>query len=84
MWGDLILFSSGSVLCRMAQLSQQAQLLSRSGKKPPVKRKTGTVPPDHSIGCDHNQGVFHEDQKRRSATQNNLSRAASLGGCVYA
>ena len=35
-----------------------AQRLSRSGKKPPVKLKTTTVLTHHSIGRDHNQGVF--------------------------
>jgi len=32
--------------------------ICRSGVPTPVTTKTSTVPPDHSIGRDHNQGVF--------------------------
>jgi hypothetical protein len=61
----------------------RAQLLSRSGKKPPVKLKTGTVPPDHSIGRDHNQGFFPRRPEAPERNPEQFVHRCQSGAAVF-
>jgi hypothetical protein len=60
-----------------------AELLSRSGKKPPVKLKTGMVPPDHSIGRDHNQGFFPRTPEAPERNPKQLVQGCQFGATVF-
>ena len=60
-----------------------AQRLSRSGQKLPVKLKTSTVPPDHSIGRDHNQDGFPGRPEAPERNPEQLIQDGQSGAPVY-
>ena len=60
-----------------------ASLLSRSGKKLPVKLKTGTVPADHSIGRDHNQGFVPRTPEAPERNPEQLVHGCQSGAAVF-
>ena len=59
-----------------------AQRLSRSAKEPPVKLKTSTVPPDHSIGRDHNEGIFSRRPEAPERNPEQLIQGCQSGASV--
>jgi hypothetical protein len=60
-----------------------AQLLSCSGKMPPVKLKTSAVPPDHSIGRNHNQEVFPRKPEAPEPNPEQLVPGYQSGAAVF-
>jgi hypothetical protein len=60
-----------------------AQLLSGSGKKPPIKLKTGSVPADHGIGRDHNQGLFPRTPQAPERNPEQFVHSCQLGTAVF-
>jgi hypothetical protein len=60
-----------------------AELLWRPGKEPPVQLKTGAVPPDHSIGCDHNQGFFPRRPEAPERNPEQLLHGRQSGAVVF-
>lgn len=60
-----------------------AQLLSRFGKKPPVELKTTTVPPDHSIGRNRNQGVFPGKPEASEPNPEQVVPGCESGAAVF-
>src|SRR5919197_616969 len=60
-----------------------AQLLSCAGKRPPVKLKTCTVPADHGIGRDYNQGLFPRTPEAPERNPEQLVHGSQSGAAVF-